>query len=229
MKTVHGLIIFVVVLVAVFLGGCESQPKKQPPVRRPPKVTVARPAVQDVTNYIYFTGYTEAPKSVELRARVEGFLESVSFVAGSMVKKGELLFVIDPKLLIAKVNQAQADLLISQAAAKLAEATLQRKESAFKEKAVSELAVLEARAQLSKARAEIKGAKAGLNQARLDLSYSKIQAPVSGRVSRNLVDVGNLVGAGGEKTLLATIVNYDPIFVYFNLDEHSLILYKEHH
>jgi len=189
---------------------------------------VAKPVIQNVTNYIYFTGYTEARKSVELRARVEGYLESFSFEPGALVKKGDLLFVIDPKPFEAKVAQTQANVQTRQAELDLARASLKRKESAFKEKAVSELTVLEARAQRSKAEAEVKGAEAALLDTQLELSYTTIHAPESGRISRNLVDAGNLVGAGGDKTLLATIVNYDPIYVYFNVDERSLMLYKHH-
>lgn len=212
-------------VTAGLLIGCEQEQVKAP-VRQPPKVTVALPTVRDVTNFISFTGYTEARMSVELRARVEGYLESFNFSPGDLVKKGDLLFVIDPKPLAAKVAQAEADLRTRQAELQLAQAALQRKESAFQEHAVSELTVLEARAERSKAEAGVKGSEAALISSRLDLSYTKMYAPVSGRISRNLVDVGNLVGAGGDKTLLTTLVNYDPIYVYFNVDERSLLLFK---
>ncbi len=189
---------------------------------------MARPVVRDVTNYVYFTGYTEARKSVELRARVEGYLENFSFQPGALVKEGDLLFTIDPKPFEARVAQARADLQTRQAELKLAEAALKRKQSAYREKAVSELTVLEAEADYSKSEAEVKGAQAALDDSLLQLDYTRIHAPISGRISRNYVDVGNLVGAGGDKTLLATIVNYDPIYVYFNVDERSLLLYKRH-
>ena len=193
----------------------------------PPEVTVASPTVQDVTNYKYFTGYTEAQKEIDLRARVEGYLDSFSFKPGSLVKKGDLLFTIDPKPFTADVAKAQAELDTRHAERKLADATLKRKESAYKQKAVSELAVLEARAEVSKAKAQMKESKATLITAQLQLSYTKVYAPEDGRISRNLVDVGNLVGAGGDKTLLATLVNYDPIYVYFNMDERSLLAFKK--
>lgn len=227
MMTIRRIIPFILLPAMVILTGCEKKKEKAPPPK-PPAVTVAKPAVQDVTNYVYFTGYTEARKSVELRARVEGFLESFSFEPGELVKKGDLLFVIDPKPFEAEVDQAKANLKTMQAEFQLAKAGLQRKESAFKEKAVSELTVLEARAERSKAEADVKGAEAALVSTQLNLSYTTINAPISGRISRNYVDAGNLVGGGGDKTLLADIVNYDPIYVYFNVDERSLMLYKKH-
>ena len=190
--------------------------------------TVAEPTAQDVVHYRYFTGYTEANKVIELRARVEGYLESFTFQPGTLVKKGDLLFSIDPKPLEADVAKAEANLETRQAEQKLATATLKRKESAYKQKAVSELAVLEARAELSKAIAQVKETEAELVSANLQLSYTKIYAPDNGRISRNLVDDGNLVGTGGDKTLLATLVQADPIFVYFNMDERSYLLFKNY-
>jgi len=215
-------------LTGFLLTGCKEKDTQAPPPPAPPKVTVAAPLIQDVTNYTYFTGYTEAVKQIEFRARVEGYLDSFSFEAGGQISKGDLLFNIDPKPFEADVERAEAELETRQAENKLAIATLKRKENAYKQKAVSELAVLEAQAELSKTEAQIKESKASLTSANLQLSYTKIYAPESGRISRNLVDNGNLVGAGGEKTLLATMVKYNPIYVYFNMDERSLLTFKKH-
>jgi len=215
-------------LLSLITSGCNGKDQQDAPAPPPPAVTVATPLVQDVTNYKYFTGYTEAGKEIEFRARVEGYLESFSFEPGGLVQQGDLLFNIDPKPFEADVSMARAVLETKEAEHKLAEATLKRKESAYKQKAVSELAVLEARAQLSKTKAQVKESEAQLVSAELQLSYTKIHTPENGRISRNLVDNGNLVGAGGEKTLLATLVNYDPIYVYFNMDDRSLLLFKKH-
>ena len=217
-----------VTLSSFLLSGCLENDEQKAPQQPPPAVTVASPTVQDVTNYKYFTGYTEAEKSIELRARVEGYLDSFTFEPGALVEEGDLLFTIDPKPFEADVEKAQANLETRQAEKELAEATLKRKESAYQQKAVSELAVLEAKAELSKAIAQVKESEAELVSAKLQLSYTKIHAPVSGRISKNLVDVGNLVGTGGDKTLLATLVKSSPMYVYFNMDERSLLLFKRH-
>jgi len=225
-NTICYSIILLYALSGLFLGGCKKKEEKSKVPPPPPAVTVASPTVQDVINYKYFTGYTEAEKSIELRARVEGYLESFTFLPGTLVKKGDLLFSIDDKPFQADVDKAAANLETRQAEEKLAKATLKRKDSAYKQKAVSELAVLEARAELSKAKAQVKETEAELVSAHLQLSYTKIYAPEDGRISRNLVDAGNLVGTGGDKTLLATLVKSDPIYVYFNIDERSLMLFK---
>ncbi len=221
-------IFLLIVSTGLLLGGCskKEQEKQQPPP--PPTVTVASPTVKNVINYRYFTGYTEAVKSIEIRARVEGYLESFNFQPGMLVEKGDLLFSIDPKPFETDVVRAEANVETRQAELKLANATLKRKESAYKQKAVSELAVLEARASLSKAISQVKEAEAQLVSAKLELSYTKMYAPEGGRISRNLVDEGNLVGTGGDKTLLATLVKYDPVYVYFTMDERSFLLFKNY-
>ncbi len=209
------------------LQGC-NQDKPEVHAPPPPQVTVTQPQIKGIINYAYFTGYTKARKYIELRARVEGNLDHVSLPSGGMVEVGDLLFIIDPKPYESEVAQRIASLKTKQAEAKLAKATLKRKESSFKQRAVSELAVLEEKANVSKTEAEVMGAESAVTEARLNLSYTRIVSPIRGRISRNLVDAGNLVGSGGDKTLLANIVNYAPIFVYFNIDESSLMAFKEH-
>lgn len=210
-------------LVITLLWGCRKEQEYVPPP--PPLVTVSLPIHQTVIDYDRFTGTTEAVESVEIRARVEGYLESILFEDGARVEKGDLLFVIDPKPFQAKMDLAEADLLLDQAELKLCETTLQRKERALEDNAISELEVIEARAQHDKAAAAVEAARAAVETARLELSYTRIQAPIRGIIGKNLVDVGNLVGAG-ERTLMADLVRDDPIYVYFTVSEKEYLTYR---
>lgn len=193
----------------------------------PPTVTVQKPVQRTVTEFAEYTGHTEAVATVQLRARVEGFLDSINFEPSTKVKKGQLLFVIDPRPYQAKVDQAKAKVATSEAELKAARATLLRKERAYKDRAVSEVEVIQARADMAKAEAGVQAAKADLESAMIDLGYTHIHSPIDGRISRNLVDVGNLVGAG-EATHLTTVVQDDPIYVYFYISEDDLLFYLSH-
>lgn len=186
----------------------------------PPEVTVDTPVAQDVTEYEHVTGTTEAYKMVDLQARVSGYLKTIHFQAGDMVNEGDLLFEIDPLPFQAELNKAQADLGAKKADLELARATLQRKQSAYKDQAVSEVEVIEAKAKKDMAQAGIEAAKAQVEEAGINLDYTRIQAPIAGRISRNFVDPGNLINSS---SLLATIVQYTPIFVYSSLSEDTLL------
>lgn len=221
----HKILLGLLLAALPLTAGCRDQNKYVAPP--PPTVTVACPQQRDITHYAQYSGLTDAVESVEIRARVEGYLQSIHFNDSAMVKKGDLLFVIDPKPYQARLDEAEATLAMRQAELRLAEATLKRKESAFEDQAVSEVEVIEARAQKDQAVAAIAAAKAAIETARLELSYTRVTAPLSGRIGRRLVDVGNLVGAG-ENTLLATIVSIDPIYVYFNVNERDLLDFQSH-
>lgn len=188
----------------------------------PPEVTVARPTRQPVTNYLEFNGNTQAVETVELRARVEGFLERINFEDGSIVRKGQLLFQIDPKPFDAAVRQAEAQ--VAEQRARLDRATIEyaRFDRLAKQKAAAETDVLQWRVERDSAQAALAGAEAKLDQAKLDLGYTRVTAPFDGRIGRRLVDVGNLVGSG-ESTHLATLVRLNPIYAYFNLNELDLL------
>jgi RND family efflux transporter MFP subunit len=175
-----------------------------------------------VTDYLEFTGTTEAVESVEIRARIEGYLESIHFKDGSRVKNGDLLFVIEPMKYQAKFDAVRAELESAEATLKRAEIEFSRITRVFKGGAGAETDVVKWRVERDVDRAAIAEAKAKVTQASLDLSYTKVCAPISGKVSRNFVDVGNLVGAG-ERTLLATIVKEDQINTYFNVSERDLL------
>jgi len=203
------------VAVLALLGGCKT-PEIPPPT--PPEVIVETPTQRDVTVFQNFTGNTDAVEEVEIRARVQGFLESVHFEASSFIKKGDLLFVIERDLYIASRDQAKADLEASEAFLRRAESDLDRLEQAIKTNAVSQQEVTRATAERDQAQAALLAARARLDRATIDLNYTEIHSPINGLISRQLVDPGNLVGRG-EPTLLAKVFNVDPIHVYFEVNE----------
>ncbi len=192
----------------------------------PPKVTVAQPLEQEVVDYLEFTGTTRAFEEAEVRARVSGFLQSMHFTPGTMVQEEDLLFVIDPREYKAGFNAAKAEVESAKAQLQRAEIELDRAERLFEQKAGAEAEVVKWRGERDVAAAAVARAKARLERARLDLSYTTVKAPITGRVSRNYVDLGNLVGEG-EPTLLTTVTRYDPMYVYFNLNERDLLKVME--
>lgn len=205
--------------VSLALFGCDGKGEYAPPP--PPKVTVAKPVVRQVTEYAQFTGNTQIVETVDLRARVEGFLLSANFRDGAMVKKGETLFIIDPQTFEAKVRSAEADLNSQQTTLNRAEIELARAKKLLEERAGPQADVTKWQAERDQAKANIEVSKSKLELARLDLGYTRLVAPFDGRIGRRQVDPGNLVGAS-EKTLLATINRLDPIYVYFPLNEREL-------
>jgi len=207
-------------VVILGLAGCGQEPKKV--ALPPPEVTVVQPDDREVTRYLDSTGTTAALESVDIRARVQGFLDSIHFKPRAKVKAGDLLFVIDPRPYQAKVDQAGATLAARQAASTLADVEEKKAKQLQSKEAISELKWLEAIAQRDVARAQVDQASADLEAAKLDLDYTQVRSPINGHVSRNLVDVGNLVGATG-KTLLTTVVNDESIYVYFNVSELDIL------
>lgn len=207
--------------VALLLASCEQQSNEyvEPP---PPPVTVARPVQRDVTDYLEFTGVTKAVQQVEIRARVAGFLQSMHYKPSTDVQAGDLLFVIDPREYQAELDAANAELESAKAQLQRAEIELERAERLFKQKAGSEATVVQWRGERDVARAGIARAQATVERAQLNLDYTQVTAPIAGRVDRNLVDVGNLVGEG-EPTLLTTVTQRRPMYVYFNLNERDLL------
>jgi RND family efflux transporter MFP subunit len=175
-----------------------------------------------VTRYRDFTGTTVAQKYVEVRARVEGFLQSSPFDEGTRVEKGDLLFEIDPATYEASVSQAEAAVEQAKAKAEKAKWELERLKAMAAEQAANKKEVQDATAEDLSAKAEVSAAEASLKQANLDLGYTKIHAPIGGRIDRRQVDVGNLVGSG-ERTLLTNIIDDDPVYAYFDLTERELL------
>ena len=215
-----GRLLMVVALFWTFVA-CDSKRNEyvEPP---PPKVTVAPPVQQEVIDYLEFTGTARAFEEADIQARVAGFLQSMHFTSGTLVKKGDLLFVIDPREYQAELNAAIAELTAAKAQHHRAEIEYERAKRVFDQGAGRETDVVTWQGERDVALATIERAKAKVERARLNLSYTQVTAPISGRVGRNLVDVGNLVGEG-EPTLLTKVTRFDPMYVYFNLNELDLL------
>ncbi|WP_084191133.1 efflux RND transporter periplasmic adaptor subunit [Methylomarinum vadi] len=222
--------IFWALFPLVLLTGCGGNDQK-PEAQQgpPPKVKVAYPLRREVSEWDEFTGRIEAVDSVEVRARVSGYLEKINFVAGQKVKKGDLLFLIDPKPFQAQLNLTQAELERTQTKRELAKNDLARAEGLLKAKAISGEEYDSRNKGYREAVAAVRAAEASVYAARLNLQYCEILAPIDGRVGRELITQGNLVNGGGEATLLTTIVSTDPLYVYVDADERSILRYKRQH
>jgi RND family efflux transporter MFP subunit len=206
------------------LGGCDDKNTFVPPP--PPKVTVAPPVQQTVTEFLDFTGNTVALDRVELRARVEGYLERLAFEDGALVRKGDLLFLIQQDTYKAELQRAQAEVEAQRARFDHAEKEYKRYLGLFKQNAAPATNVDQWKFERDSARAALMGAEAQVQLAQLNLSYTQVVAPFDGRMGRHLVDPGNLVGAGQE-TVLAEIYRIDPIYAYFTINERDLQRVKE--
>ena len=217
------IFLIAVLLSTIFIGCSEKNEYVEPPA---PQVTVSKPLVQNVIDYLEFTGSTKAIEEIEIRARVKGFLESVHFEDGDFVTKGQLLFNIDPKPYKAAVESARGRLSKHQAQLERAQKEYQRNLTLFKQNAASEANVVKWKSEVEESKAAVVSAQAALDKARLDLGYCTINSPISGRISRKQVDVGNLVGAS-ENTLLTTIRQWTPIYVYFSINERDLLRIME--
>jgi multidrug efflux system membrane fusion protein len=207
-------------LFALALAGCDEKAQSQVGAPPPPPVTVAQPVKRTVTDWDEFTGRFEAIQEVQVRARVGGFVNSVEFKDGAIVRAGDLLYIIDPRPFEAVVLQAEGQLADARAKGELAKRDLQRGLTLVQTSAVSEQVVDQRRQALQAARAAETQAKGALKAAQLNLEFSHVVAPITGRVSRHLVTPGNLVqGSEGGATLLTSIVSLDPIYIYFDVDE----------
>jgi len=189
------------------LVACGKRNQYQPPPA--PPVTVSKPLRMPVTDYLQSTGSVAAFKTVDLVARVEGYLRSVDFKDGSVVKAGQLLFVIEPEPYQAKLASQQAQLLDAQT-------EYERQLRMIKENATSQ-------ANVDKWLSQRDQAAAAVTLAKINLGYTRISAPFDGRIDRHLVDPGNLVGSTGTATKLATIEQIDPAYVYFSINERDLL------
>lgn len=208
-------------LFALALAGCDERAQSQAAAPPPPPVTVAQPVKRTVTDWDEFTGRFEAIQEVQVRARVGGFVTNVEFKDGDIVHAGDLLYIIDPCPFEAVATQADGRLADARAKTELAKRELDRGLTLVKTSAVSEQVVDQRRQALQAAHAAETIAEGALKAAQLNVEFTHVLAPITGRVSRHLVSVGNLVQGSdnGGSTLLTTIVTMDPIYIYFDVDE----------
>lgn len=209
---------------AAFVGGCKKNAQQQRMAGEPPAVQVAKPVHKSVEFWDDYTARLEPYASVELRARIGGYLQLVNFKEGQFVKEGDLLFVIDPRPYEAALASAKAQVKEVEARLALAKSNDARARELFAAKAISKETYETRTSELLSAQAALLAAQANLREAELNLEYTHIRAPMSGKVSESYVDAGNLVSANS--TLLTTIVRTDIIQAYFEISERDNIRYK---
>jgi membrane fusion protein, multidrug efflux system len=212
-------------LAPLLLGCGEAQKQAAPP---PPKVTVAKPIKRTIVDQDEYVGRFVAVYSVEVRARVSGYLDKVQFQDGQIVKQGDLLFTIDKRPFQNTLDQARANLELARSNLLFTQSDLARGQQLLRDRTISEQ-IFEQRSQASRnAQAAVAASEAMVRQAELDLEFTELKAPITGRIGDRRVTPGNLVtgGTGGATTLLAVIVSTDPIRLEFTFDEASLLRYE---
>ena len=203
---------------------CSTAAIAQAPPSAPPAVTVAKPIVKEVVERDDYVGRFEAVDAVEIRARVSGYLQTVSFRDGAIVKLGDPLFTIDKRPYQAALDQAEAAVTSAQARVAFAQSDYERAAALGRTGNITEQLLEQRRNTLETARGDLLGAQAAARTARLNLGFTEIHAPMAGRIGRKLISEGNLVTA--DQTLLTTIVSLDPIYFYFDVDERSFLAYQ---
>ena len=217
------------IAAALALAGCSEQKQAQqaPPA---PQVTFAKPTTKNVTDYDEYVGRFAAIDFVNIYARVSGYLETINFVDGALVKQNDLLFSIDKRPFQNALDQANANLARAQADLDFAQSDLKRAQTLLDDKtsnAISKQAFDQRQQSERSARGSVAAAQAAVHTAQLDLEFTDLRAPVAGRIGDRKVSVGNLVtGGGGTNTLMATVVSIDPIYFEFTYDEASFLRYQ---
>ncbi len=209
---------------------CTKNPEAPAEAPKPPEVTISKVVERAVVDHEEFTGRMDAGETVEVRARVSGYLHEVHFTDGQEVKAGAPLFQIDPRTFQADVKNTEGQKAQWLAKRDKAKADVTRYEGLVPTGAASAQDLDSARAELGEAVAAIQSADAAIERAKLNLEFSKIVAPIDGQVGEALITKGNLIQAGsGEDSLLTTIVSLDPIYVYFDIDERTILRFRERH
>ncbi len=218
-----GLGVVVISLAALTLNSRAED--KAPAAPSLQAVTVAPVPEREISEWDEFTGRLEAVDQVEIRPRVSGYIQRVTFTEGREVRKGEVLFQIDPRPYQAELDRAQAELDRAKSAAALAANDVRRADPLVKAQAISREEYDSRTSAEAQGGASVKAAEAAVETARLNLEWTRVRSPISGRVSNALVTPGNLVEAGQPATLLTTVVSLDPMYVYFDSDEQTYLRY----
>jgi RND family efflux transporter MFP subunit len=215
-----------VLLIGLLFAGCGKPAQQAPP---PPVVSVVQPIAREVIEWDEYIGRLESPETVELRARVSGYLDKVHFKEGKEIKKGDLLFTIDRRPYQAEYDRAEAEHERAESQADLAKSDAERARNLIATKAISQEDFDTKTKTYASALAAVKSAKAAMDSTKLNLEFTEIHAPISGRISRALVTEGNLVSGGVSgtgATLLTTIVSLDPLYLYGDADERAILKYR---
>lgn len=210
-------------ILALAAAGCSEKDDGITKMGKYTEVQVMKPATAMVEIWDDYPARIEGQKSVEIRARVSGYLEKIRFTDGEYVKEGDILFEIDPRPFEALVDAAEADVSETEARIELAQNNMNRAEELLKSNAISKEVLETRRSDLFSAKAVLLSAQAKLREAKLNLEFTKIRSPISGYVSRRLVDEGNLVNAS--TTLLTSVVSRDVVYAYFEASERDIIKY----
>lgn len=221
---------FIITLLAVILGACSDKPssnQSNDAVAQGVSVEVAEVVSQRITEWDSFTGRLESPQTVSLRPRVSGYIEAAVFEEGELVNKGDTLFLIDSREFNAQVDRLTAQLDEAKSRLKLAKQDFNRAKELFKSKSISK-ELLETRgAEVDQANAYVAQSKASLELAQLNKTFTRVEAPISGRVSRALITQGNYVSAG--QTVMTSIVSTEQVYAYFDIDEATWLNYQKEH
>jgi membrane fusion protein, multidrug efflux system len=213
--------------IVLFMAGCHQAP---PPLTAPPPptISVARPIAQSIIDYDEYQGRIEPSESVEIRARVSGYLDQIHFADGAIVVAGDILFTIDPKPYEAEVNRAKGEVGQLEARVERLTKDFDRSKRLLETKSASQESFDQVAGDLGEAKAGLLAAKAALQRAELDLGYTRVVSPISGRVSMHEVSQGNLISGGtsGQGTLLTTVVALEPMYVYVDAPERQVLKYQ---